>query len=260
MDLRIDTNDRMSMILEIQNLSKTFDGVRALDRVSLTVVPRKIVAIIGPNGAGKTTLFNLCTGFLRPDDGSIWFKGHNITYLPPNRVALLGIARTFQDLRLIRQMTVLENVLLAIPHQAGEGLWGAVWGRRSIREERTHREKATEWLEFVGLAEKAGELAGALSYGQQKLLSLACCLATGAEMLMLDEPVAGIEPTTTERILGYIRRLPSLGKTVIFIEHNLFAVQTVADQVVVMDEGKKIAEGTWEQVSREASVLEAYLA
>ncbi len=250
----------MAHQLEIQNLIKTFDGIRAVDGVSLTVAPQQIVAIIGPNGAGKTTLFNLCTGFLRPDGGAIWFNGRDLTRLPPHRIALLGIARTFQDLRLIRQMSVLENVLLAMPHQAGEGLWGAVWGRRSVREERVNREQAMHWLEFVGLVDKADDLAEALSYGQQKLLSLACCLGTGAETLMLDEPVAGVELATTERILDYIHRLPSLGKTIVFIEHNLSAVQTVADWVIVMDEGKKIAEGTWEQVSQEATVLEAYLA
>ncbi len=250
----------MDTNLEIANLSKTFDGIRAVDGVSLTVAPQQIVAIIGPNGAGKTTLFNLCTGFLRPDSGAVRFNERDLTRLPPHRIALLGIARTFQDLRLIRQMTVLENVLLAMPRQAGEGVWGAVWGRRSAREERVNREQAMQRLEFVGLTDKANDLAEALSYGQQKLLSLACCLATGADVLLLDEPVAGVQPTMTEQIVDYIRRLPSLDKTVVFIEHNLSAVQIAADWVVVMDEGKKIAEGTWEQVSREATVLEAYLA
>ena len=248
------------IVLECHHLIKAFDGIRAVDDVSLAVERQQIVAIIGPNGAGKTTLFNLCTGFLRADSGSIRFKGQEITRLAPNQITLLGIARTFQDLRLIRQMTVLENVLLAIPRQAGEGFWGAIGSRRSAREERANREQAMAWLEFVGLAGKALDLAEALSYGQQKLLGLACCLATGAEMLMLDEPVAGVEPATTDRILDYLSRLPSLGKTVVFIEHNLLAVQTVANCVVVMDDGKKIAEGSWEQVSQEARVLEAYLA
>jgi ABC-type branched-subunit amino acid transport system ATPase component len=248
------------IVLECRRLTKAFDGIKAVDNVSLSVERQRIVAIIGPNGAGKTTLFNLCTGFLHPDSGSIRFKGQDITRLAPNQITLLGIARTFQDLRLIRQMTVLENVLLAMPRQAGEGFWGAIGGRRSSREERTNHEQAMEWLKFVGLANKASDLAGALSYGQQKLLGLACCLATGAEMLMLDEPVAGVEPATADRILEYLRHLPSRGKTVVFIEHNLLAVQAVANRVVVMDEGKVVAEGSWERVSQEARVLEAYLA
>ncbi|MBI1927589.1 ATP-binding cassette domain-containing protein [Candidatus Poribacteria bacterium] len=195
--------------LEIQNISKTFGGIRAVDDGTFTVAQQQIVALIGPNGAGKTTLFNLCTGFLRPDFGTVQFKAHNLTHLPPHQITLLGITRTFQDLRLIRQMTVLENVLLAMPRQAGEGLWGALWGRRSARQERANREQAMQWLEFVGLMDKANDLGEALSYGQQKLLSLACCMASEAEVLLLDEPVAGVQPAMTEQIVDYIRQLPS---------------------------------------------------
>jgi ABC-type branched-subunit amino acid transport system ATPase component len=167
------------VILECRNLIKTFDGIRAVDGVSLTVAPQQIVAIIGPNGAGKTTLFNLITGFLTPDAGSIYFKGRNITKLPPDKIARLGLARTFQDLRLIHRLTVLENVLLARPNPLGETWYGAIFSRWQ-KSESKEREIAMQWLQFVGLASQANELAGTLSYGQQKLLTLACCLAFGA--------------------------------------------------------------------------------
>jgi ABC-type branched-subunit amino acid transport system ATPase component len=247
------------VILECRNLIKTFDGIRAVDGVSLTVAPQQIVAIIGPNGAGKTTLFNLITGFLTPDAGSIYFKGRNITKLPPDKIARLGLARTFQDLRLIHRLTVLENVLLARPNPLGETWYGAIFSRWQ-KSELKEREIAMQWLQFVGLASQANELAGALSYGQQKLLTLACCLAFGADLLLLDEPVSGVAPATIEQLVDYIRQLPKMGKTVVFIEHNLEVVKQLADWVVVMDEGKVISEGKWDVVSQDAKVLEAYLA
>lgn len=247
-------------IIEIHGLTKHFDGVLAVSELDLSVPRGLVTAIIGPNGAGKTTLFHMITGFLRPDKGSIHFKGHDLVRFAPYRVARLGIARTFQDLRLIRQMTLLDNVLLATSTSECEGLLSSL--RRGYLRcvESANRKKAIEWLEFVGLQDNSGSLAGELSYGQQKLLSLACCLATGAELLLLDEPVAGVSPTTTERLLEYLAQLPSLGRTVLFIEHNLDAVRSVADRVVVMDEGRKIAEGSWDDVSAASNVLEAYLA
>lgn len=246
-------------MLKTDNLCKSFGGVRAVDSVSLSIIPKKVTAIIGPNGAGKTTLFNLITGFLTPDAGAIYLNGHNITGLPPHKIARLGLARTFQDLRLIHQLTVLENVLLGRPNQRGEVWYKALFSRWKSHEIR-EREVAMDWLRFVGLADKAGEQAGALSYGQQKLLAFACCLASEANLLLLDEPVAGVEPATSERLVDYIGQMPSMGKTVVFIEHNLDVVQYLADWVIVMDEGKVIAEGEWERVSRDAKVLEAYLA
>lgn len=246
-------------MLRILHLTKSFGGIRAVDNVSLEIPKGRITAIIGPNGAGKTTLFNLITGFLQPDAGEIYLSDRDITRMPPHIRSRLGMARTFQDLRLIGRLTVLENVLLARPKQRGESwLWAisGVWKR----EETSHREVATEWLRFVGLLEKANEPAGALSYGQQKLLALACCLASDAELLLLDEPVAGVEPATLERIVAYIQEIPRLNKTVLFIEHNMEVVQHLAERVIVMDEGKVIAEGNWEEVARDAKVIEAYLA
>jgi branched-chain amino acid transport system ATP-binding protein len=217
-------------MLKVNNLSKSFDGTVALDGFSAEVRPGEVVGLVGPNGAGKTTLFNVVTGFLRPDAGDVTYKGETLTGRPPHRVARRGVARTFQELRLIYRMTALENVLLAFPSQAGESGLGA-FGRwpRVNKEERRNHEEALAMLEYVGLAEKAGELADEMSYGQQKLLSLACCL------------------------------LRSRGKTVVFIEHNFAAVTEVCDRVIFMDEGRLVAEGTPAEVRDNAEVIESYL-
>jgi len=249
----------MAAILKINDLSKAFDGVKAVDGLSLTVEEQRIVSLIGPNGAGKTTLFNLVCGFLPSDGGSILFRGQTLDGAAPCRIARLGIGRTFQDLRLIRKVSVLDNTMLGFQNQAGEAVLHALAGWKTKREEQGNLDKARGLLGFVGLAEKAGDLAEALSYGQQKLLTLACCLAMDAQLLLLDEPVAGIEPETSRRILELLQELRSQGKTILLIEHNLGAVRAVSDFVVVMDEGRKIAEGTPEAVMQDPVVLEAYL-
>lgn len=242
--------------LETKSLTKTFGGIKAVDNLSLVFERQKIVALIGPNGAGKTTLFNICTGFLPPDEGQVLFKGQNLIGTPPHKLTWSGIARTFQDLRLIHNLTLLENILLSMPDNSGNSLAKAIWCPNADQ----NIVKAQDWLNFVGLQGKAKEHAGALSYGQQKLLSLLCCIATDAELLLLDEPIAGVEPAMAEKILAFIQNLPRLDKTVIFIEHNLLAVKSIAERVIVMDEGKKIADGTWEMISGSSSVVEAYLA
>lgn len=250
----------MAAILHISNLSKAFDGVKAVDGLSLAVEEQHIVSLIGPNGAGKTTLFNLICGFLSSDTGTVLLRGQALDGMAAHRIARLGIGRTFQDLRLIRRMSVLNNVMLGFQDQAGEGVLHALAGWKSRREEQTNLAKAHSLLGFVGLADKENDLAEALSYGQQKLLTLACCLAMDAELLLLDEPVAGIEPETIRRILELLQGLRGRGKTVFLIEHNLEAVREVSDFVVVMDEGRTIAEGTPEAVMQDPAVLEAYLA
>ena len=245
--------------LSCEGLSKSFNGVHALTGLDLVFPPEGITAIIGPNGAGKTTLLNILTGFLRPDCGRCLLGFRELTSLVPHQISRLGIARTFQDLRLVLQVAVLENVMLARPNQAGERLLRALFRIGIAAEEAGNREYAMRLLEFVGLEVKSNDLAGDLSYGQQKLLSLACCLATEAQILFLDEPVAGVHPSMVEEILGLLRKLRSSGRQVIFIEHDISAVREVADTVIVMDHGSVIAKGAPREVLERPEIMEAYL-
>lgn len=247
------------MILRCSNLSKSFDGTQALASVSLEFPTSGIVAIIGPNGAGKTTLVNVLTGFIQPEAGRVFLGEHELTRLPAHKVARLGIARTFQDLRLISQVSVLENALLARPNQRGEQLLPALFRYGVAEEEARNHEEAMRWLQFVGLADAKNELAGELSYGQQKLLTLACCLATEARILLLDEPVAGVHPEMISTILNLLAQLRDAGKQIIFIEHDIASVRQVADLVIVMDEGKIIAQGKPSEVLNRPEIIEAYV-
>jgi ABC-type branched-subunit amino acid transport system ATPase component len=247
-------------IFRCNGLCKSFDGIQALVEFNFEFPSSGIIAIIGPNGAGKTTLLNVLTGFIRPNSGQVYLGERDITGLPPHRIAQLGIARTFQDLRLILQVSLLDNVLLARPHQRGERLLPALLRFGIAEEEARNGETAMRLLRFVGLDEKATELAGELSYGQEKLLTLACCLATEARILLLDEPVAGVHPEMVSRILDLLRQLRDDGKLIIFIEHNIAAVRQIADLVIVMGEGRIIAHGIPGEVLERPEIMEAYLA
>jgi ABC-type branched-subunit amino acid transport system ATPase component len=246
--------------LRCTGLVKAFGGIDALADVNLEIPSSGIIAIIGPNGAGKTTLLNVLTGFLRPDSGHSFLGQQEITRLRPHRIAQLGVARTFQDLRLILQVSVLDNVLLARPSQRGEQVMAAIMRFGVAVEEARNHDAAMRILQFVGLGDTAAELAGELSYGQQKLLTLACCLSTEAEILFLDEPVTGVHPEMASRILDLLRQLHRDGRLVVFIEHDIGAVRRVADQVIVMDEGRVIAQGPPNEVLERAEIMEAYLA
>jgi branched-chain amino acid transport system ATP-binding protein len=247
-------------MLEIRNLNKSFDGVQAVQDFSVSLQAGKITSLIGPNGAGKTTAFNVATGFLAANSGEISLEGHSLNRLAPWRIARLGVSRTFQNLRLFRRMTVLDNVLIGIQRQKGEYFLDALIRFSSgSREYRTHLERAKELLEFVGLSNQQNDLAGNLSYGQQKLLSIACCLATEPRLLLLDEPVAGVQPAMTEKIKNILQQLVGDGKTVFLIEHDIGFVLSISDTVVVMDEGKKIAEDKPAAIRNNPEILEAYL-
>ena len=246
-------------VLEGKRLRKVFDGVVAVDDVSFSIEAKTITAIIGPNGAGKTTLFNLITGFISPDEGVISLTGSALNGTASHRISRMGIGRTFQDLRLLRQVSVEENLLLACPNQKGEIFLPALVSRAVRAEEAFNILAVREQLDFVGLSAMAGELAGNLSYGQQKLLSLACCLAMKGDLLLLDEPVSGVNPEMAARILNLLGQLKEQGKTVVFIEHDIDAVRSAAGRVIVMDQGKVIAAGLTEAVLSKKEIVEAYL-
>jgi ABC-type branched-subunit amino acid transport system ATPase component len=247
-----------STLLEIQGLNKSFDGVRALVDFSCSLEQGTILGLIGPNGAGKTTLFNVITGFIQAESGRISVRGRDLHKKSAHRIANLGIARTFQNLRLIYQLTVLKNILFSFRNQMGENL-GNVFFRSKIasRQESENRKKAVKMLDDVGLVDKSDSLASELSYGQQKLLSLVCCLVSDADLLLLDEPVAGIAPAMIERILTVISGLAKQDKSVIMIEHNLDA--HICNRVIFMDAGSKVSEGTPKQIRNDPKVIEAYL-
>ncbi|NQT35492.1 ABC transporter ATP-binding protein [bacterium] len=247
-------------LLKVHELNKRFDGIKALDDFSCSVRKGEILGLIGPNGAGKTTFFNVVSGFLPSESGRIDFKGRDVTNVSPNRITNFGISRTFQNLRLIRQISVLDNVLLSFQDQPGEKLRHVFLSRRrSQNKENENRKEALALLDDTGLAQKANDSAEELSYGQQKLLSLVCCMAMKSDLLLLDEPIAGIAPEMIDRILTIIRGLPEEGKSVILIEHNLDAVMQVCDRVIFMDAGAKVSEGTPEEVRNDPRVIEAYL-
>lgn len=249
-----------SEVLKVHKLIKNFDGVRALFDFSCFLRHGEILGLIGPNGAGKTTFFNIVSGFMLPDGGKVVFKGTDISSARLHRITDMGISRTFQDLRLIRQISVLDNVLLSFQEQPGEKLRNIFFNwRKSLEKENVNRKEAVDLLEETGLVHKAGDPAGELSYGQQKLLSLVCCLAAKSEILLLDEPVAGIAPEMIEKILRIIRDLRGRSKSVILIEHNLDAVMRVCDRVIFMDAGVKVSEGTPEEVRNDPKVFEAYI-
>jgi ABC-type branched-subunit amino acid transport system ATPase component len=199
------------------------------------------------------------TGFILPESGRCFLGGRDITGVAPHRIARLGVGRTFQDLRLIQQVTVLDNVMLARPNPRGEKLFYALFRFGVAKEEARNREEAIQFLQSVGLAEKRLELAGELSFGEQKLLSLACCVATEARILLLDEPVSGVGGEMSMRILALLKQLRDEGKQLVFIEHDMSAVRQIADVVIVMDEGRVIAQGSPEEVLERPEIVEAYI-
>jgi len=248
------------VILGINGLTKRFLGLTAVDNVTFDVKRNEIFALIGPNGAGKTTLFNCVTGLFAPTMGRVVFDGKDITGSRPHRVAKLGIARTFQNIRLFDYMTVIENVLVGEHSRMHAKLWDSVLKTPLERREEKHvRERAMELLRFVGLERHAENYARNLPYGQQRRLEIARALATDPKLLLLDEPAAGFTPQEKAELMQLVQRLREQGLTIFMIEHDMKIVMGVSERIVVLDHGEKIAEGTPEVVRRDQRVIEAYL-
>ena len=246
-------------ILITFGMLKTFGGIRAVDIDHLEIERGTITAIIGPNGAGKTTLFNVLTGFDRPDQGSWRLDGRPLGGLPPHRIARLGMVRTFQLTKSLSRLTVLENMAVAAQTQRGERLERALLRWLWLPEEERVMTRAVELLERFGIEHMADEQAGTLSGGQRKLLEMARALMADPELVMLDEPTAGVNPALTESLLEHIRNLNAEGVTIVFVEHNMDVVMDISDWVVVMAQGRILTEGAPEEVVANEEVIDAYL-
>jgi ABC-type branched-subunit amino acid transport system ATPase component len=248
-------------LLEALGVTKQFGGLTAVDSVDFSIEKGMIASLIGPNGAGKTTFFNIITGFYRPTSGEILFDGEPIVGLTTDRVTARGIARTFQNIRLFANMTALENVLVGEHCHLRSGVLGAILHTPgTLAEEAQAEKRARELLDFVGLGKRVDELAKNLPYGDQRRLEIARALATRPKLLLLDEPTAGMNPTETEELTHFLRRLrDELDLTILLIEHHMRVVMDISDRVSVMDLGELIAEGPPAEIQENKRVIEAYL-
>ena len=247
------------MILQLQTVSKRFGGLQAVSNCSFSIEKGKVTALIGPNGAGKTTIFNLITGVLKPDNGSIYFKGQDITNMSVHKRVHLGLARSFQDVRALMEMSVLENVLLACPSKYAEFPLLSLFKPIQVEnEENVNIRKAMDILEYVGLQEMKNKLAADLSYAEQKLLILGRLLATESELLLLDEPASGLDPASLRKFIELIKDLTNNGKTILIVEHNVSLVSEISDKVVFLHHGEALAEGAPDEITKNEELREIY--
>lgn len=240
------------MMLQVKQVNKSFGGVRAVDNCSFSVKRGKITALIGPNGSGKSTIFNLINNILSLDLGRILFDGQDITNLAPYKIASKGISRMYQQTRLAKNLKVYENLALAV--QENQNIWTALFKRA-----KSHDKDVRNALQLVGMRAIHDKLAGELSYGQQRLIELARTIINNQQLLLLDEPVAGVNPTIRKRISIILKKLRSEGRTILLIEHDMNFVMELADEIVVMDEGRVIAKGKPELIRKNKKVIDAYL-
>jgi branched-chain amino acid transport system ATP-binding protein len=250
----------MSALLELDGVERHFGGLKVLQGVNLSIPQGGVFGLIGPNGAGKTTVFNLITGLQQPDGGAVRFKGRALAGLKPHRITRLGMARTFQNIRIFKGMSLLENVMVGQHSHLSYGAFGLLAASAGFRQqERRARERAAELLAWVGLGHKAGEVADKLSYGEQRKLELARALATEPELLLLDEPVAGMNSAEKEEIMQVIRDIAARGFTVFMIEHDMKFVMGLCEQIAVLNFGRIIALGGPDAIRNDPQVIEAYL-
>ena len=247
------------MPLEVQNLHKSFGGLTAIDDLSFSLEKNAITSLIGPNGAGKSTVFNLITSFLMPDSGHVLYRNSEITALSPYKIANLGIVRTFQDVKIFNKLSVKENILLGLQDTHQQKLLPSIlWGLSGEKKVRMVK-RIEELLKFIGLEAIANERAENISYAEKKLVILARALATDAELIMLDEPAAGLSEESVNTIMGFLRKLVEEGKTIFLVEHNMDLVLKISDRIIVLNFGKKIAEGDPEEIKQNSKVVEVYL-
>lgn len=247
-------------LLQASGLYKSFGGIHAVQNANINVPKGSITGLIGPNGAGKTTLFNLLSNFIPSDKGKVIFNGQEVQNLPSHVIASKGFVRTFQVARVLSRLSVLENMLLAAQHQTGESLFHVWWQQGKIRrQERENRDKAMTILESVGLDAKAQDYAGALSGGQRKLLEIARAMMSNPQLILLDEPAAGVNPTLINQICEHIVRWNDQGLSFLIIEHNMDLIMSLCHHVWVLAEGTNLADGTPETIQNNDQVLEAYL-
>ena len=245
--------------LQIEDVSKRFGGLQALDKCSFTIPRGKTTCLVGPNGAGKTTIFNVITGFLRPDEGTITFNGRVLNGLAPRQIIRGGIARTFQNLRVFEELTALDNVIVYLSGDEAVGPAAALARPFHTNAElKRKKERALKLLEDVGLAHKANDVPRNLSFGQQKLLCIARVLATGADLLLLDEPTSGLSQSALTNMVDMVHKLKEKGHTLLVVEHNTRMVQRIADEILFLDQGRLVAQGSPAKILSDPKLAEIY--
>jgi ABC-type branched-subunit amino acid transport system ATPase component len=250
----------MTTLLGVEGISKRFGGLQAVDSTSFTVEPNTITSLIGPNGAGKTTVFNIISGFLKPDSGTIMFRGQPVAGLEPYEISQRGMARTFQDPRVFAQMSVLENVLVGLRQKGESPLWALLGGKEVDTQVKLARERAEHILATTGLIGRARERASALSFGEQRFLSIARTLISEPDIILLDEPTVGLDRASFGKLIELMMRLVSdVKKTILLIEHNMSVVMSISAKVILMVQGTVVASGSPQEIRSHRSMVEAYL-